>query len=76
MKRLDESLTFSDRHDVVYECQFNAVELDLLYELARNARNSIVNPENENAEIEAGSWADEIIKLNAKLTEMFHTRRR
>jgi hypothetical protein len=76
MKRIDESSTFTDRHDVVYECQFNAVELDLLYELARNAHNSLVDPENENAEIEAGSWADEIIKLNAKLTEMFHKRRR
>lgn len=75
MKRLDDSFTFNNRHDVVYECQFNAVELDLLYELARNAHNSLIDPENENAEIEAGSWADEIIKLNAKLTGMFHKRR-
>jgi hypothetical protein len=75
MKQLDPTCTSSNRHDHTYVCQFDAVELDLLYELARNAHNTLVDPESGNAEIEAGSWADEIIKLNAKLTEMFHRRR-
>ena len=75
MKQLDPDCTSSNRHDHIYVCQFDAVELDLLYELARNAHNTLVDPESGKAEIEAGSWADEIIKLNAKLTEMFHKRR-
>ena len=64
--------TSSNRRDHVYVCNFDAVELDLLYELARNARNSLTYPENEYAE---GSWADAIIKLDAKMTQLFHKRR-
>ena len=62
----------TNRRDHVYVCNFDAVELDLLYELARNARNSLPYPEDEYAE---GSWADAIIKLDAKMTQLFHKRR-
>ena len=65
--------TSSNRRDHVYVCNFDAVELDLLYELARNARNSLPYPEDEYAE---GSWADAIIKLDAKMTQLFHKRRK
>ena len=72
MKRLDELSTFIDRHDVVYECQFNAVELDLLYEVVRQVRNE----HDPNWQPEPGSWGDAICQLDVKLTEMFHKRRR
>lgn len=61
--------TSSNRRDIVYVCNFNAVELDLLYELARDARNSLPDPEDQ---VEEGSWADAIIKLDIKMTELFH----
>lgn len=63
--------TSSNRRDIVYVCNFNAVELDLLYELARDARNSLPDPEDQ---VEEGSWADAIIKLDIKMTELFHKR--
>lgn len=63
--------TSSNRRDIVYVCNFNAVELDLLYELARDARNSLSDPEDQ---VEEGSWADAIIKLDTKMTELFHKR--
>lgn len=63
--------TSSNRRDIVYVCNFDAVELDLLYELARDARNSLPDPEDQ---VEEGSWADAIIKLDIKMTEIFHRR--
>lgn len=63
--------TSSNRRDIVYVCNFDAVELDLLYELARDARNSLPDPEDQ---VEEGSWADAIIKLDTKMTELFHRR--
>ena len=64
--------TSINRRDHVYVCNFDAVELDLLYELARDARNSLPDPEDQ---IEEGSWADAIIKLDSKLTKLFRQRR-
>jgi len=63
--------TSSNRRDIVYVCNFDAVELDLLYELARDARNSLPDPEDQ---VEEGSWADAVIKLDTKMTEIFHKR--
>jgi hypothetical protein len=51
---------------------FTSLELDLLYELTRDARNSLHDPEDE---VQAGSWADAIIKLDNKLTKLFRQRR-
>jgi len=64
--------TSSNRRDHVYVCNFDAVELDLLYELARDARNGLADPEDQ---IEQGSWADAIIKLDIKMTGLFHKRK-
>ena len=64
--------TSSNRRDHTYVCNFDAVELDLLYELARDARNGLPDPEDQ---IEEGSWADAIIKLDNKLTKLFRQRR-
>lgn len=64
--------TSSNRRDHVYVCNFDAVELDLLYELARDARISLPDPEDQ---IQEGSWADAIIKLDVKMTQLFHKRR-
>lgn len=63
--------TSSNRRDHTYVCTFDAVELDLLYELARDARNSLPDPEDL---VEEGSWADAIIKLDTKMTKLFHRR--
>jgi hypothetical protein len=52
---------------------FTPVELDLLYELARQARNSLPDPYDTP---EPGSWAAAIIALDDKLTTLFHKRRR
>ena len=52
---------------------FTPVELDLLYELARQARNSLPDPYDTP---ESGSWAAAIIALDDKLTSLFHKRRR
>jgi hypothetical protein len=49
------------------------VELDLLYELTRQARNSLPDPYDTP---EPGSWAAAIIALDDKLTTLFHKRRR
>ena len=51
---------------------FTSLELDLLYELTRDARNALHDPEDE---VQAGSWADAIIKLDNKLTKLFRQRR-
>jgi hypothetical protein len=59
--------------EVLYEVKFNAVELDLLYELTRQARNSLPDPYDTP---EPGSWAAAIIALDDKLTTLFHKRRR
>ena len=63
----------ANRAEVLYEVEFNAVELDLLYELARQARNSLPDPYDTP---ESGSWAAAIIALDDKLTSLFHKRRR
>ena len=60
------------RRDVQYEVNFNAVELDLLYELTRQARNQLPDPDDTPEE---GSWAWEVIELDKKLTTYFHKRR-
>lgn len=65
--------TSSNRRDHTYVCNFDAVELDLLYELARNARNDLLDPEDQ---VEEGSWADAVIKLDSKMTQLFHQRQR
>jgi len=62
----------ASRSDVVYLVEFNAVELDLLYEVTRKARNSLGSFETP----EPGSWAASIIALDDKLTSFFHKRRR
>jgi len=67
------SSTSTNRRDHIYVCNFDAVELDLLYELARDARNSPSCPEDQ---IEEKSWADAVVKLDRKLTKLFHDRRR
>ena len=67
------SSTSTNRRDHIYVCNFDAIELDLLYELARDARNSLPDPEDE---IEENSWADAVVKLDTKLTKLFHDRRR
>jgi hypothetical protein len=51
---------------------FTPVELDLLYELTRQARNSLPDPYDTP---EPGSWAASIIALDNKLTTIFHKRR-
>jgi len=61
----------ANRHEVIYEVQFTAVELDLLYELTRETRNNIMAIQ-ENPE--PGSWVDSVIQLDKKLTSMFHKR--
>jgi len=63
----------ANRAEVRYQIEFNAVELDLLYELARQARNSLPDPYDTP---EPGSWAASIIALDDKLTSLFHKRRR
>lgn len=65
--------TSSNRRDHTYVCNFDAIELDLLYELTRNARNDLLDSEEQ---IEEGSWADAVIKLDSKMTQLFHQRRR
>jgi len=56
-----------------YATAFTPVELDLLYELARQARNSLPDPYDTP---EPGSKAAAIIALDDKLTSLFHKRRR
>jgi hypothetical protein len=56
-----------------YATAFTPVELDLLYELTRQARNSLPDPEDK---AETGSWAAAIIALDNKLTTIFRKRRR
>lgn len=60
------------RRDVQYEVTLNAIELDLLYELTRQARNQLPDPDDTP---EQGSWAWEVIELDKKLTSYFHKRR-
>jgi len=63
----------ANRTEVRYEVEFNAVELDLLYELTRQTRNSLPDPYDTP---EPGSYAAAIIALDDKLTSFFHKRRR
>ena len=56
-----------------YATAFTPAELDLLYELARQARNSLTCPEDK---AEPGSKAAAVIALDNKLTTIFHKRRR
>ena len=63
----------ANRTEVRYEVEFNAVELDLLYELTRQTRNSLPDPYDTP---EPGSYAAGIIALDDKLTSFFHKRRR
>lgn len=60
------------RADHGYVCHFTFAELDLMYELARDARNNLPDPEDQ---AETGSWADKVIKLDDKLTTFYHQRR-
>ena len=62
-----------NRRDVVYEIEFNAIELDMLYEIVRHTRMSLPDPYDIP---EPGSWTDEIIQLDNKFTTIFHERRR
>jgi len=62
-----------NRRDVVYEIEFNAIELDMLYEIVRHTRMSLPDPYDTP---EPGSWTDEIIQLDNKFTTIFHKRRR
>jgi hypothetical protein len=61
-----------NRNEVRYEVEFSAVELDLLYEVTRKARNSLLSFETP----EPRSYAAAIIALDDKLTTLFHKRRR
>lgn len=63
----------ASRHEIVYEVQFTAVELDLLHELARHASNGLSDPEDMP---KPGSWGASIIELDKKLTSIFYQRRR
>ena len=63
----------ANRTEVRYEVEFNSVELDLLYELTRQTRNSLPDPYDTP---EPGSYAAAIIALDDKLTSFFHKRRR
>lgn len=60
------------RRDVQYEVTLSAVELDLIYELARQARNELPDPDDIP---EAGSWASDVIGLDKKFTTFFRKRR-
>jgi len=60
------------RHDVQYEIALSAVELDLIYELARQARNELTDPDDIP---EHGSWAANVIELDNKFTTFFRKRR-
>lgn len=60
------------RRDVRYEVTLSAVELDLIYELARQARNELPDPDDIP---EAGSWASNVIELDNKFTTFFRKRR-
>lgn len=63
----------ASRAEVIYEVEFNAVELDLLYELTRQARNSLSDPY---ITPQPGTWAASIVALDDKLTRLFLKRRR
>jgi len=61
-----------NRREVFYEITVNAVELDLLYELVRQARNELPDAADKP---EKGSWAWDVIELDSRLTTYFHKRR-
>lgn len=61
------------RRDVVYEIPFNAIELDMLYEIVRHTVNSLPRPIERP---DPGTWVHEVIELDKKLTTIFHKRRR
>lgn len=57
----------------VYTLTFDSLELDLLYELARDARNNLPDPDDIP---EIGSWANRVALMDNKLTALYHERRR
>ena len=72
LKEIEQDLA-SYRYPVTEQKDlFTSLELDLLYELTRDARNALHDPGDE---VQAGSWADAIIKLDNKLTKLFRQRR-
>ena len=72
LKEIEQDLA-SYRYPVTEQKDlFTSLELDLLYELTRDARNALHDLEDE---VQAGSWADAIIKLDNKLTKLFRQRR-
>lgn len=58
---------------VDYSVIFTGAELDLLYELARDARNNL--PDSDDIP-EPGSWANQVALMDLKLTDLYHQRRR
>jgi hypothetical protein len=68
---MTQTCSSSNRRDISYVCTFDAVELDLMYELTRKARNQLPYAKDK---YEEGSWVDAVIKLDVKLTELFHKR--
>ena len=58
---------------VDYSVTFTGAELDLLYELARDARNNLPDPDDIP---EIGSWANQVALMDNKLTSLYHERRR
>ena len=56
-----------------YTVTFTGAELDLLYELARKARNNL--PDTDLIP-EPGSWANQVALMYLKLTDLYHQRRR
>lgn len=60
------------RTTTIHSVAFSSAELDLMYELARRARNSLGSSETP----EPGSKAAAIIALDDMLTTLFYKRRR
>ena len=56
-----------------YSVTFTGAELDLLYDLARDARNNL--PDSDDIP-EPGSWANQVALMDLKLTDLYHQRRR
>ena len=61
-----------NRREVIYEIPFNAIELDMLYEIVRHTRNTMPHPHDIP---EPGSWAHELIELDKKMTDIYRKRR-
>ena len=56
-----------------YSVTFTGAELDLLYELTRDARNNLPDPDDIP---EPGSWANQVALMDLKLTDLYYQRRR